>query len=146
MAFFSFQKLKNFTYLLLLGLVLTVIIAPSAEAKKKKRKGRGRKTAQAGTFKSVSVEEFKKLMVKPNSVILDFRTEKEWEAGHIENAIRIDYLEKDFHEKVAKLPKNKTYLVYCQSGYRSSEGMKFMRSTGFRKVYELKEGYDSWVE
>jgi rhodanese-related sulfurtransferase len=146
MAFFTFKTLKNFTYLLLLGLVLTVVVANNAEAKKKKRKGKGRKTAQVGTFKSVSVEEFKKLMVKPNTVILDFRTEKEWLDGHIENAFRIDYLEKDFHEKVAKLPKNKTYLVYCQSGYRSSEGMKFMRSTGFKKVYELKEGYDSWSE
>jgi len=139
-----------------LGLVLILVLcllATDADAQRRRRKGkRGRGRGKSsigtslprGTFKTISAEEFQKLMQKPNSTVIDLRTEKEWDKGHIEDALRIDYLEKAFQETIAKLPKNITYLVYCESGYRSSEAMQFMKSVGFRRVYELKDGFAEW--
>lgn len=140
--------------LVLLFVLMLSLLASDAEAQRRRRRGkRGRGRGRGasistplprGTFKTITANEFQKLMQKPNTTIIDLRTEPEWEKGHIEEAIRIDYLEKSFNETIAKLPKNGTYLLYCESGYRSSEAMQFMKSVGFRKVYELKDGFAEW--
>ena len=142
--------------LVLVFILMLSLLASDAEAQRRRRKGkrgRGRGRGRGasistplprGTFKTITANEFQKLMQKPNTTIIDLRTEPEWEKGHIEEAIRIDYLDKAFNETIAKLPKNGTYLLYCESGYRSSEAMQFMKSVGFRKVYELQDGYAEW--
>jgi rhodanese-related sulfurtransferase len=145
-------SIRNSAIVLLLVFALS-LLATDVEAKKRRRKGkRGRGSRGAsissptprGTFKTISAIEFQRLMQKPKTTIIDLRTDKEWEQGHIDDAIRIDYLDKSFQETIAKLPKNTTYLVYCQSGFRSTEAMKFMKSVGFRRVYELKDGFAEW--
>ena len=56
------------------------------------------------TFTSVSVEEFAKCIEGKNVVILDVRTDNEYNAGHIENAINIDYYKNDFEEQARLIP------------------------------------------
>ena len=148
-SFFASKKgILGFVLILVLCLLATDADAQRRRRKGKRGRGRGKSSIGTslprGTFKTISAEEFQKLMQKPNSTVIDLRTEKEWDKGHIEDALRIDYLEKAFQETIAKLPKNITYLVYCESGYRSSEAMQFMKSVGFRRVYELKDGFAEW--
>src|SRR6266568_2910016 len=71
-------------------------------------------------FKNLSVAEFEKLRADKKNVVLDVRTKKEFEAGHIPGAINIDVNTPDFKEKISKLNKNKTYLVHCAAGGRSA--------------------------
>ena len=149
----SFFASKKGIFALVFVLIFC-LLANDVDAQRRKRRGRrgrGRGKSSSigaplprGTFKTISAEEFQRLMEKPNTTVIDLRTEKEWDKGHIEDALRIDYLEKAFQETIAKLPKNITYLVYCESGYRSSEAMQFMKSVGFRRVYELKDGFAEW--
>ncbi len=84
----------------------------------------------------------------PNLVILDVRTPDEYSEGHIEKSVNIDFNANDFKTKINELDKNKTYLVYCRSGNRSSKAIKVMEQLGFKEAYNIgsimnwqKEGY-----
>lgn len=75
-----------------------------------------------------------------NLVIVDVRTQGEFEAGHIKGALNIDVNRPDFKEKIGGLDKNKKYLVYCRSGNRSKIAGRIMESMGFKEVYDLAGG------
>ena len=58
-----------------------------------------------------------KLENDPNAVILDVRTEDEWNEGIIPNAILNDiYKGQGFLYKLDELDKSKNYYVYCKAG------------------------------
>lgn len=95
-------------------------------------------------YVNVSPEEFKKLMTASNTVILDVRTPRETSRGMIEGAVPVDFKNNDFSEKLDGLDKNKTYLVYCHAGGRSSETCKMMKEKGFKQLYNLDSGYAGW--
>lgn len=76
----------------------------------------------------------------PDLVIVDVRTNREFEVGHIEGALNIDVSLPDFKEKIEQLDKNKKYLVYCRSGNRSKFAGRIMEGLGFKEVYNLDGG------
>ncbi|MGM0508963.1 MAG: rhodanese-like domain-containing protein [Fusobacteriota bacterium] len=73
-------------------------------------------------------------------VILDVRTPGEYQSGHLEDAINIDYYANDFSKKLDELNKNKTYIIYCRSGNRTGKTLDMMEEMGFKKVYDIKGG------
>ncbi len=77
-------------------------------------------------------------------VVLDVRTPQEYAEGHIPGAINIDYNASDFQNKVGKLDKTKTYLVYCRTGIRSAAASKIMASLGFKNVNNMTGGITDW--
>lgn len=77
-------------------------------------------------------------------LILDVRTQDEVLKSHIPYSFNLDYYQPDFKEKLKKLDKNKTYLVYCRSGVRSKETVKIMKNLGFTKIYNLLGGIKNW--
>jgi rhodanese-related sulfurtransferase len=77
--------------------------------------------------------------------IIDLRTTKEIESkGKIKGSAQLDYLAKDSEEQIKKLDKNKTYLIYCAGGGRSSEAAELMQKLGFKEVVNLEKGFDDW--
>lgn len=82
--------------------------------------------------------------IKQNHQIIDVRTPNEFENGHIENAVNIDFKAADFIENISALNKNKTLLIYCRSGNRSGKAAKIMDSLGFTKIYDLEGGFMNW--
>jgi len=97
------------------------------------------------TTKNVSAEEFKKMIDEKKGELIDLRTTNEIQSkGKIKGAKQIDYLAKDSEEQIKKLDKNKTYLVYCAGGGRSSEAAELMQKLGFKEVVNLEKGYDDW--
>jgi rhodanese-related sulfurtransferase len=92
----------------------------------------------------VNAEEFYTLTEDGNNKLLDIRTPEEFMAGHLKNAINIDYYASDFQNQLNKLDKAQTYLVYCRSGNRSSTAIQMMKTLGFKRVYELEGGINSW--
>ena len=79
-------------------------------------------------------------------VVLDIRTAEEFEAGHIEDAVNIDFYSDEFREDLSKLDKSKTYLVYCRSGGRSQRSLSTFNELSFENIVHLNGGYKSWVK
>lgn len=101
-------------------------------------------TAEAGGFKNLNVAEFAKLAADKQNVILDVRTAKEFEAGHIAGAVNLDFLSPDFQKRAGALEKGKTYLVHCATGVRSARACGKLGQLDFPKLYNLPGGFKAW--
>lgn len=94
---------------------------------------------------NVDAVTFKKHIDEKKGVIIDLRTDDEIKnKGMIKGAIQIDFLAKDGEEKITKLDHNKTYLIYCAGGGRSSQTVELMEKQGFSHVIHLEKGFDEW--
>ena len=98
--------------------------------------------------KELSVDEAHALIAankaNPNFIIIDVRTPEEYAAGHIENSVNIDYNSASFQEEIEKLDKNKTNLVYCRTGVRSTAASYTLVQSGFTSVYHINGGLVDW--
>jgi len=71
--------------------------------------------------KKIKVKEY----LKNGGVILDVRTQREWDKGHIDNAIHVPLDE--LKDKVNELKAmNKSFVVCCESGVRSAKATKYL--------------------
>ncbi len=101
-----------------------------------------------GQVVDIDVDQFKQMMQQPEVVILDVRTPQEVAQSKISDQIvNIDVTNKPlFEQEIEKLDKDKTYLVYCRSGHRSSIAAQELARRGFKKVYNLKGGILAWQQ
>jgi len=84
----------------------------------------------------------KELDLKKGMMILDVRTNKEYERGHIPGALHVPL--SDIGDKIKKLKKDKELVVYCQSGNRSIWAIKRLMGMGYKNLFNLKGGYLAW--
>ena len=70
-------------------------------------------------------------------VIIDVRTEAEWNSGYLENAIHIplDTIEKNII--LTEPDKNKEIYLYCRSGNRSEKATRILQNLGYRNVANI---------
>ena len=96
----------------------------------------------------IDIEEAKILMEnfkgQDEFVILDVRTEEEYNSGCLEDAINIDYYNPDFQNILNIIDKQKTYLIYCLSGVRSKSTFELMSKMSFKYIYHMHEGIEGW--
>ena len=72
-----------------------------------------------------------------NPLIIDVRTEPEWNKGHLEGAIRIPY-EKIGEEISRAAPDKKTPIIlYCRTGRRSGIALDTLKKLGYEDVSNL---------
>lgn len=104
-------------------------------------------SADEGSVSYVEADEAHSLLKEASRelVVLDIRTTKEFDSGHIKGAVNIDFYSDQFREKLAKLDKSKTYLVYCRSGGRSQRSLSTFNDLNFENIVHLNGGYKSWV-
>ena len=103
------------------------------------------KSASKKNFRNVTVEEFDKLREDKKNVVLDVRTRKEYDAGHIPGAVLLDWNGPDFAKKAAELDRSKTYLVHCAAGVRSAKACELMTSQlQFSNCVNLESGFRGW--
>jgi rhodanese-related sulfurtransferase len=94
--------------------------------------------------------------------ILDVRNPAEYNYGHIEGATLIPLNNKSKYDPVVlpdeellawhiknnkDLPENKNtrILVYCKIGGRGATAGQLLADAGYRKVYNMQDGIDAWV-
>ena len=95
--------------------------------------------------KNVNVDEAKKMIDECKQLqIVDVRTPHEFASGHIEGAINIDWRDASISDKIKKLKKKKTVLLYCRSGRRSLSAMNKMVELGFKDVHNMEGGVLEW--
>jgi rhodanese-related sulfurtransferase len=79
--------------------------------------------------------------------IVDVRSKKEFDGGHLKGArnLPIDGLRESLEKGVLGNGKGKKVLVYCQIGYRGYLGYRILKQKGF-EVKNLDGGYKSVLE
>lgn len=97
-------------------------------------------------FLLVEPEEAAAIIADPpdDLVILDVRTQEEFEEGHIEGAVMLDFYRDDFETELADLDPNVPYVVYCRSGNRSGQTIALMEDLEFRTVADVDGGVLAW--
>ncbi len=81
--------------------------------------------------------------MKPEDyILLDVRTELEYENGHLEGAINIPL--DSLRQKMGVLDPNKTIVEYCQVGLRGYMADRILSQEGF-KVLNITGGYKSFI-
>ncbi|MDY4131335.1 MAG: rhodanese-like domain-containing protein [Treponema sp.] len=113
---------------IILPVLMTLSMIPASAQKKE--------TTMA--YEQISQKEAKSLMDNnKNIVILDVRTKKEFDEGHIKGAINIPV------ETIGSIPpaqlrdKKQMILVYCRSGRRSKMAAQKLGTMGYENVLEF---------
>ena len=79
-----------------------------------------------------------------NAVLIDVRTPEEYEEGHLEGALNLNWYDEDFLQQLEGIDKEQKVYVYCKVGGRSASAAKLLDSLGYKKVIDLTGGYDAW--
>ena len=100
---------------------------------------------KAPSFRQVSPDEAAAMMKsETNFIILDVRTQAEYDQGHIPGAICIPN-ETIGAEEIPALPdKGQLILVYCRSGNRSKQAAQKLADSGYTNIVEFG-GILSWT-
>lgn len=93
------------------------------------------------TLDTLSVHELKDRL--DEVVVVDVRTESEWNSGHIKGATHIHggTLPQNFKQ----VPRDKPIAVICRSGYRGSIAGSLLKREGFTDVANVLGGMSAWV-
>ena len=84
-------------------------------------------------------------MMTSDVVILDVRTEEEFDDGHIRNAVLLPDYEISEKAESVLADKNQTILIYCRTGRRSAIAAKELISMGYTSVYDFG-GIADWTD
>mgnify|MGYP006344146263 CR=1 FL=1 len=87
---------------------------------------------------NITAEEAKQIMDSEEGyVILDVRTQEEYDQGHIPNAILIPDTEIKNKAEEVLTDKNQLLLVYCRSGRRSKLASEILVELGYTNIKEF---------
>ncbi|WP_285825570.1 alpha/beta hydrolase [Schaedlerella arabinosiphila] len=91
----------------------------------------------AMTYEQISPQEAKERMdAKKDVIILDVRTQEEYDSGHIKNAVCLP--NEDIISEPDILPdKDQEILVYCRSGNRSKQAAQKLVDMGYENIIEF---------
>ena len=78
-----------------------------------------------------------KLNAKENFVLLDVRTQEEYNAGYIAGALLLPYDEINAKATIVLPDKEKEIVLYCRSGRRSAIAKKSLLDLGYQKVVDF---------
>ena len=99
---------------------------------------------QIPNINQLSSKEFKELIEDKEAILLDVRTNFEFENEHLINAEQLNYYAIDFRRKILLLPKDQDIFLYCNTGYRSEKATEILLENGYTKVYNLQHGIMEW--
>ncbi len=98
-------------------------------------------TAQTGFTKIDKTEFVQAITANASAQVVDVRTPNEFNAGHFDNAINMDFYSPDFPKQLDTLDKTRPVYLYCRSGIRSAKAAKMLVEKDFEEIYDLKGGY-----
>ena len=104
---------------------------------------------KAQTYTDVSVQQAYEMITNstmyPDLIILDVRSQSEFNAYHLCNAVLIPSTELD--SRINELmPYNETeIIVYCHIGGRSATASQNLANNGFIKVFNMVGGISAWT-
>ena len=106
------EYLSNYWWLILIIISIVILISRSFKNLKKTN----------------NIKEF----IDNNAVIIDVRSESEFNSGNIEGSVNVPL--KDLMYRVNEFKKDKKYITVCTVGMRAESAKKFFKKRGFKVV------------
>ena len=85
-------------------------------------------------YKQIPVTMVREL-VENNAFIVDVREPKEFEAGHLLNAVNIPLSQ--LRERMNEIPKDKPVYVHCRSSQRSYNALCALKGKGYKNIVNI---------
>ena len=117
--------MKKLVFLLLAVMILTAC-------------GQNKENGQGAVYVNITAEEAKQIMdTEEGCIILDVRTQEEYDEGHIPGAILIPNTEIEAKAEEVLTDKDQLILVYCRSGRRSKIAAEALVELGYTNIKEF---------
>ena len=117
--------MKKLVFLLLAVMMLTAC-------------GQDKENDQGAAYLNITAEEAKQIMDSEEGyIILDVRTQEEYDEGHIPGAIVISHEEIEEKAEDVLTDKDQLILVYCRSGRRSKIAAEALAELGYTNIKEF---------
>ena len=117
--------MKKLVFLLLAVMMLTAC-------------GQNTENDQGAVYVNITAEEAKQIMDSEEGyIILDVRTQEEYDQGHIPGAIVISHEEITEKAEDVLTDKDQLILVYCRSGRRSKIAAEALVELGYTNIKEF---------
>ena len=117
--------MKKLVFLLLAVMLLTAC-------------GQDKENDQGAVYVNITAEEAKQIMDSEEGyIILDVRTQEEYDQGHIPGAIVISHEEITEKAEDVLTDKDQLILVYCRSGRRSKIAAEDLVELGYTNIKEF---------
>ena len=117
--------MKKLVFLLLAVMMLTAC-------------GQDKENDQGAVYVNITAEKAKQIMDSEEGyIILDVRTQEEYDEGHIPGAIVISHEEIAEKAEEVLTDKNQLILVYCRSGRRSKLAAEALVELGYTNIKEF---------
>ena len=100
--------------------------------------GQDKENGQGAVYVNITAEEAKQIMdTEEGYIILDARTQEEYDEGHIPGAIVISHEEITEKAEEVLTDKDQLILVYCRSGRRSKIAAEALVELGYTNIKEF---------
>ena len=117
--------MKKLVFLLLAVMMLTAC-------------GQDKENDQGAVYVNITAEEAKQIIDSEEGyIILDVRTQEEYDQGHIPGAIVISHEEIAEKAEEVLTDKDQLILVYCRSGRRSKIAAEALAELGYTNIKEF---------
>ena len=117
--------MKKLVFLLLAAMLLTAC-------------GQDKENDQGAVYVNITAEEAKQIMDSEEGyIILDARTQEEYDEGHIPGATQISHEEIAEKAEEVLTDKDQLILVYCRSGRRSKLAAEALAELGYTNIKEF---------
>ena len=122
---------------ILLFAALAASLAPLSGCTLSKTKKDTEDMTDKAAYQKISAEEAYEMMASQEVVVVDVRTQEEYDGGHIENAVLVP--NESIVSEMPEAPPDKeaTLLVYCRSGRRSKDAAEKLLKLGYQSVYDF---------
>lgn len=90
----------------------------------------------------LSPERVESMARSGQALVVDVREGSEYRSGHIPRSKHISLGQ--LLQRLREVPKDKTVVVVCRSGSRSSRAAEMLMEAGYRNVYNMSGGMQRW--
>ena len=95
-------------------------------------------------FKEIKPMDAVRLINHEDALVVDVRDVKDYQQGHVLNALHIPLHELEERLQGLKDHQTKPVIVYCRHGQSSAKAGSLLHKHGFEKTFKLAGGISSW--
>jgi hydroxyacylglutathione hydrolase len=96
-----------------------------------------------GSFPVLSAEDLHAMSAQGRTpLVIDVRTEHEWNAGHIDGAVQMPL--GTLMKRAPEIPRDRDVVTMCEGGYRSALAASVLARAGVDRVANVTGGMSAW--